>query len=588
MSTTTQVLKKSLRDEFSIINAQSQAITEQFNFNNTSNTAELEKMERIVQLALTYLHPNLGPYLILQFLKQNKIEALDLASKKITDEYVILLSEILRKNERIESLILGMNEIGDEGTIALAKALEENTSITELVLFGNKIGNLGAQALLSLFNNRKQPFTTCYLGENVFDEDHARLLCHALQTHHPMVVEEILNSLCQINPDQYQVRGIQGNDFMRKLVFTPERFLKFHETIGDTSVRMHNYSWISECHCIPLLSRSLTTDCRKILEDLLISHYTKLNLEAGSSFKLVSINSSDLFNELVILAKLIYSGKKGIHIQFDLIDGYKYPNHRIVVKNSPAMTLSLEFMALIHRMGVNVQIREKKNQKALLVESYGFSLFKSFFPKIQNAIATVTLDFYDSTNTYSETVKSGIITSPQVIVAIDSVYREQEVLELKKHVENHTFFFSLEKGCKNGSQTKGVTFDNVRIEVIQKGSNGWTAKINPMNFEFNYDQDEKIRKEKFDLNKAISMNMSDPFMVDGKESKELKELLNQKMLSVTSQFLEAESASAQKNETVTQQQTSNNIVQFSSQTVTQDSQKDENQLKTKSTLSQGS
>ncbi len=75
---------------------------------------------------------------------------------EITDDSVISLSAVLKKNPPLQQLDLSCNNIGDDGVKALSGALRVNNNLLVISLANNDIGDVGAAFLfeVSLFNPR--------------------------------------------------------------------------------------------------------------------------------------------------------------------------------------------------------------------------------------------------------------------------------------------------------------------------------------------------------------------------------------------------------------------------------------------------
>jgi hypothetical protein len=84
---------------------------------------------------------------VLNQLKDNEIEKLDLSHKGLTSHQITLLAEALKTNTMLKMLELSGNQIGDAGAEKLADALKSNTALMELGLSSNQIGNVGADKL---------------------------------------------------------------------------------------------------------------------------------------------------------------------------------------------------------------------------------------------------------------------------------------------------------------------------------------------------------------------------------------------------------------------------------------------------------
>lgn len=455
---------------------------------------------------------------LLQEIK-NGNPVLSLQGLGITDDFVKRLAVELKDNHSLKTLILANNDITDEGAIALAEALIINDSITMLVLFGNKIGNKAAKSFADMLNNRKQKFERLYLGNNKFDQEHEKLISDVIQAKHPDIVINFADeqeARLIGNASLYHIQSSRHEAFIDQLISDPHSFLiPFSEHMDDPSVRMDVHGWIGECHCIPLLSRDPSTeDCRKKVEDLFVQFYADLNLSPGLPFKYASLNSSDLFPEVMNIARLIKAsikaGRKGMHIEVDLIDPYKYSDHRILVRNSEAMTLTFQFMSLLYRMGVEVKLGpENKNHRTLLVETSGFRVFRKVFPDaIQDPLATVTLKFYDSINTYTQGLQTGI-TPPHAVLAIDTGCHKKELKEIQEQLTNKTALFSLEKCWQDKSVTEG-DFDCLRLGVSIKNDGKWADMIKSMDFPYDYKKEKVKREERFKAFTAKSRSAQSP------------------------------------------------------------------------------
>ena len=88
---------------------------------------------------------NLQPHLIDAFGRSLALKTLNLI--RYSDNYLYLLTEVLKVNTCLTDLHLHWKGIGDSGVAAIFEALNVNTCLTNLNLIWNEIGNSGAAAI---------------------------------------------------------------------------------------------------------------------------------------------------------------------------------------------------------------------------------------------------------------------------------------------------------------------------------------------------------------------------------------------------------------------------------------------------------
>lgn len=415
------------------------------------------------------------PSEVFPLLKANEVLELDLRERGLGNSEITELATFLAENTSLKTLILANNLISDEGAIAIAAALEKNISLEVLVLFNNRIGNEGAKAFADMFSKRKKGFSYFVLGENPFDHEHSSMIYQALLQHQASYVENFVKSFSGSLLPQLEhfskLDGLKGDALLRKFTSDPNQFLEFiHPNPDDTSAHMlGSYSYLSECHCISYFSRNTSLDCRKMIEDMLVSHYGNLNVNE-EVFRYVSVSSSDFFPDIVNISRLAQVGKRGRHIEVALIDDYKYSDHTVVVKQIPRADIAFQFMAFLHRMGIQVRRSTASTHRTLLIEQHGFELFDKIFPeKVVDPVATVTLTFFDSIQAYKVALESST-AAPHVILDVDSGVAREKIDLLKTQVKDSTLYLSLAK-------THSVETEPSIIQVSESKLKDETAQV---------------------------------------------------------------------------------------------------------------
>lgn len=490
--------------------------------------------ENVIDIIVAYVR-SIAPN-VFDTINQNKLEKLSLSFMGLEDADAIELARALRKNSSIKEIYLNHNFIGDQGANALAAALVENASVTTLILFQNNMGNEATKAIAYMFNNRKTPFKFCIFGENPFDRECAVPIMHALQKFHPDVPKNVIDNLVSGLWDDFSeyptLTGLSGIALSKALSENPNKFLQsINSTFEDVSVNVLGaYDLLSECHCISLFSRDAEVDCRKMVENLLVKYYTNLEL-SEQTFRYASLSASSFFPDVINIAKLVQARKKGQPIQVDLIDDYKYGDHNLIVKNICQVPDVFQFLALLHRMGIEVRQTDNPYHKPLLIERYGFALFKHIFKTPpENHISVLTLSLYDSVDSYQKFLIASN-TSPHAVLNIDAGMKSDIVKGLKNKLKDGTAYFQLSKGLaedietsanESKKKTEAETTNaetkkeyDVRLKAEVKQNGTWIETQKMLTFAINYEFEEKRRKEKLmtlTAKKGKDEDSYDPFL----------------------------------------------------------------------------
>ncbi|WP_425361483.1 hypothetical protein [Candidatus Tisiphia endosymbiont of Ceraclea dissimilis] len=117
---------------------------------------------------------------IIQQIRNNSIDTLNLGSKNIGNVEAKELAEALKDNQSITTLYLYHNQIGDAGVQAIAEALKDNHSITILNLYTNQIGDAGAKSLAECLKDNNS-ITTLSLQNNQIGDAGAKDIAEALK-----------------------------------------------------------------------------------------------------------------------------------------------------------------------------------------------------------------------------------------------------------------------------------------------------------------------------------------------------------------------------------------------------------------------
>eukprot|EP00984_Skeletonema_dohrnii_P000927 scaffold302_cov91-Skeletonema_dohrnii-CCMP3373.AAC.3 len=110
------------------------------------------------------------------------LEKVKLNGKRVDDDRLARLSEVLSHNTSITSLILSNNNIGLEGIVALADALHQNLHVEYIDLSGNNIGNKGAAALADCLQHNNISLISLDLQNNGIEDEGAAALLSAVST----------------------------------------------------------------------------------------------------------------------------------------------------------------------------------------------------------------------------------------------------------------------------------------------------------------------------------------------------------------------------------------------------------------------
>jgi hypothetical protein len=117
------------------------------------------------------------------YLEQN------LNNKNLTNEQLLILSDLLKKDNVLTTLNLSHNNISDEGASILAKSLKDNNTLTTLNLSHNNISDEGAISFAEIFkvNTKLQAL---YLSHNTIQDKGGETLykstsqCNSISLHH--------------------------------------------------------------------------------------------------------------------------------------------------------------------------------------------------------------------------------------------------------------------------------------------------------------------------------------------------------------------------------------------------------------------
>ena len=110
------------------------------------------------------------------------LEKLHMNGKRIDDDQLARLSQVLSYNTSITTLNLSNNNIGHEGIVALADALHQNLHVEYIDLSGNNIGNKGAVALACCLQHNNISVISLNLQSNGIEDEGAEALLSALTT----------------------------------------------------------------------------------------------------------------------------------------------------------------------------------------------------------------------------------------------------------------------------------------------------------------------------------------------------------------------------------------------------------------------
>ncbi len=441
-------------------------------------------------------------------LKANKIlRTLILIDNMISDNGATLLADALKKN-RIFNLVLDRNNIGNAGAQQLAAAIEPTNSVRVLILTNNNIQNEGAEALCQMLIKRKHPFEVFMLGGNLFDDAHAKLISRALEGHQPQYIHNMLAAAGKkllapefLNP--HLQPKLNGEALARKLAENPKQFLVPHPQGGTVMLGAAPYGFLHENHDFSHYSRHFPAiDGRKLAEDALVACYQS-KASKKASFKFATIDAGEFFPTLVNIAKLALAGQRGKHFIVDLIDESQFGNHELFARGNDSNIRSVfEFMAFLHRMGIQVKLDKEKgideqdefiktvaevmsqrdncryvasntpvlSNPELVIENCSFTLYQKVFPKpIPNPLAVVSIALYDSLAAYVQSLKVAKV-SPDAILDIHSSRSNQYLKELQDQVDNDTTLFLLYQTCGNVSVNA--------VAVNTEGSAGVLAVAN--------------------------------------------------------------------------------------------------------------
>eukprot|EP00985_Skeletonema_marinoi_P001768 scaffold701_cov102-Skeletonema_marinoi.AAC.5 len=110
------------------------------------------------------------------------LEKVKMNGKRVDDDRLTRLSEVLSHNTSITSLHLSNNNIGHDGIVALADALHQNLHVEYIDLSGNNIGNKGAAALADCLQHNNISLISLDLQNNGIEDEGAAALLSAVST----------------------------------------------------------------------------------------------------------------------------------------------------------------------------------------------------------------------------------------------------------------------------------------------------------------------------------------------------------------------------------------------------------------------
>ena len=110
------------------------------------------------------------------------LEKVKMNGKRVDDEKLAELSQVLSSNTSITSLHLSNNTIGHEGIAALADALHQNLHVEYIDLSGNTIGDEGAAALADCLQHNNTSVISLNLQNNGIGDEGAEALLSAVLT----------------------------------------------------------------------------------------------------------------------------------------------------------------------------------------------------------------------------------------------------------------------------------------------------------------------------------------------------------------------------------------------------------------------
>lgn len=110
------------------------------------------------------------------------LEKVKMNGKRVDDDRLTRLSEVLSHNTSITSLHLSNNSIGHDGIVALADALHQNLHVEYIDLSGNNIGNKGAAALADCLQHNNISLISLDLQNNGIEDEGAAALLSAVST----------------------------------------------------------------------------------------------------------------------------------------------------------------------------------------------------------------------------------------------------------------------------------------------------------------------------------------------------------------------------------------------------------------------
>jgi len=113
---------------------------------------------------------------------EGNLEKVNMNGKRLDDDGLARLSEVLSYNTSVSYLHLRNNNIGHEGVEALADALRQNLYIEHIDLSDNNIGNKGAVALADCLQHNNMSVISLDLQNNSIEYEGAVALLSAVST----------------------------------------------------------------------------------------------------------------------------------------------------------------------------------------------------------------------------------------------------------------------------------------------------------------------------------------------------------------------------------------------------------------------
>lgn len=245
------------------------------------------------------------------------------------------------------------------------------------------------------------------------------------------------------------------------------------------------FDHLAECHCGITLSRRGELDYRKKLENLFLEHHEAR--DKHKPFKIASIASGTLFQESVLIAKLLQQGYSDIHI--DLID-IEYADVELAVNaNGYRFMMASQFIHLLYKMGLNVK-SGSNIQEPLLMQKYGFDHFVQYHKKNQTIAESekycITITFFDSIDNYAKHLSQSLEQpNAMVMVDMDKGPNENQIVEpILDAVKEGTLFYTIQLLWQDEPPKRDCYKMDVRCKVNNQwtsilGENTFTVKVDP-------------------------------------------------------------------------------------------------------------